>query len=54
MRHLSCFGSAGENRGKFHRFFEEQISELPPKNVAKTAKIQLDEWQLLLKEYILD
>lgn len=34
------FGRAGENGGKFYTFCEE-IAELLPKNMAKTAKVQL-------------
>ena len=33
---------------------EEEIAVQMPKNSAKTAKIQLDEWQLLFEEYAVD
>ena len=35
------FDRAGENGGKFYTFCEEEIAELLPKNMAKTAKVQL-------------
>ena len=48
---LSCFVKAGENGGKFHTLCEEEIL---PKTIARTAKIHLDEWQLLFEEYLQD
>ena len=33
---------------------EEEIAVQMPKNSAKRAKIQLDEWQLLFEEYVVD
>ena len=35
------FGRPGENGGTFYTFCEEEIAELLPKNMAKTAKEQL-------------
>lgn len=37
------FGRAGENGGKFYSFCEEEIVEHLPKNMAKTARVQLHE-----------
>ena len=39
---LSCFGKAVRNRGIFHSFYEEVIGDLLAKNIARTARIQLD------------
>ena len=33
---------------------EEEIAVQMPKNSVKRAKIQLDEWQLLFEEYVVD
>ena len=33
---------------------EEEIAVQMPKNWVKRAKIQLDEWQLLFEEYVVD
>ena len=33
---------------------EEEIPVQMPKNIARRAKIQLDEWQLLFEEYLVD
>jgi len=33
---------------------EEEIAVQMPKNSAKRTKIQLDEWQLLFEEYVVD
>ena len=54
LRRLSCFVKAGENGGKLHTLCEEEMAELLPKNVARTAKIHLDGWQLLFEEYLQD
>ena len=44
-----------KNGGKFTLFaIEEKISVQMPKNMPRKAKIQLDEWQLLFKEYLVD
>ena len=33
---------------------EEEIAVQMPKNIGRRAKIQLDEWQLLFEEYVVD
>ena len=38
----------------FLTFCEEEIAGLPPKNLERTARKQLDECQLLFEEYLLD
>lgn len=38
---VKSFGRAGENGGKFYTFCKEEIAKLLPKNMAKTAKVQL-------------
>ena len=39
---LICFGTAKQNAGTFHSFCEEEIGKLLVKNIAGTARIQLD------------
>ena len=50
--------SASATKKKAEHFtlfaIEEEIVVLMPKNSAKRAKIQLDEWQLLFEEYVVD
>ena len=44
-----------KNGGNFTLFaIEEKIAVQMPKNIARRGKIQLDEWQLLFKEYLVD
>ena len=38
---VKSFGRPGEKGGKFYTFCEEEIAEILPKNMAKTAKVQL-------------
>ena len=38
---VKSFGGGGEHGGKFDTFCEE-VAELLPKNMAKTANVQLD------------
>ena len=33
---------------------EEEIAVQMPKNIARIAKLQLDEWQLLFEQYLVD
>ena len=50
---LHFFGRAVQfNDRTFHAFCEEEIGELPvmPKNIARTARIQLDGQHLLFGE----
>lgn len=54
LRPLSCFVKAGKNGGKFHTLCEEEMAELLPKNIARTAKIHVDGWQLLFEGYLQD
>ena len=54
LRWFSCFVKARENGGKFHTLCEEEMAELLPKNKARTAKIQLDGFQLLFEKYLQD
>ena len=45
------FGRAVQfNDRTFHAFCEEEIGELMPKNIARTARIQLDGQHLLFGE----
>ena len=53
LRRLS-FVKAGKNGGKFHALCEEEMTELLPKNIARTAKIHVDGWQLLFEGYLQD
>ena len=48
--------SASEKMAENFTLFaiEEEIAVQMPKNSAKRAKIQLDEWQLLFEEYVVD
>ena len=54
LRRLSCFVKAGKNGGKFHTVCEEEMAELLPKNIARTAKMLVDGWQLRFEEYLQD
>ena len=48
---LHFFGRAVQfNDRTFHAFCEEEIGELMPKNIARTARIQLDGQHLLFGE----
>ena len=39
---LLCFGRAVENGGTFYTFYEEELHEIVPKTMARTARKQLD------------
>ena len=54
LRRFSCFVKAGKNGGKFHTVYEEEMAELLPKNIARTAKIHVDGWQLRFEGYLQD
>ena len=55
LRSLSHFVELGKMAENFVRFAcEKEIVEIQPTNIAKTEKIQLDEWQLLFQEYLLN
>ena len=51
-------GSASASKKMAENFtlfaIEEEIAVQMPKNSVKRAKIQLDEWQLLFEEYVVD
>ena len=40
--------------GKFHSFRQEEKGELLAKNIARTARRQLDGWHLLTGKYLQD
>ena len=55
LRSLSHFAELGKMAENFVRFAcENEIVEIHPTNIAKTEKIQLDGWQLLFEEYLLN
>ena len=41
-----------KNDGGFHSFYEEEIGKLLAKNIARTAKIQLDGRHMLFGDYL--
>ena len=41
-----------KNDGRFHPFCEEEIGKLLAKNIARTAKIQLDGRHMLFGDYL--
>ena len=48
--------SASKKKLEYFTLFaiDEEIAVQMPKNSAKRGKIQLDEWQLLFEEYVVD
>ena len=55
LRSLSHFVELGKMAENFVRFAcEKEIVEIQPTNIARTEKIQLDGWQLLFEEYLLN
>ena len=55
LRSLSHFVELGKMAENFVRFAcKKEIVEIQPTNIAKTEKIQLDGWQLLFEEYLLN
>ena len=50
---LSCFGGENRNDGTFHSFHQEEIGvELLAKNIARTARRQLEGRNLLFRQYL--
>ena len=49
---LTCFGSDYKTAEYFTRFTSEELSELLAKNIARTARRQLDGQHLLFGEYL--
>ena len=55
LRSLSHFVELGKMAETFVRFTcEKEVVEIQPTNIARTEKIQLDGWQLLFEEYLLN
>ena len=49
---LRYFGRARQNGKTFYSFLEEVKVEVMPKNIARTARIQVDGWHLLFRKYL--
>ena len=55
LRSLSHFVELGKMAETFVRFAcEKEVVEIQPTNIARKEKIQLDGWQLLFEEYLLN
>ena len=49
---LRYFGRARQNNKTFYSFLEGVKVEVMPKNIARTARIQVDGLHLLFREYL--